>query len=1112
MTFCPWRASAQVTMTEYPLAYRSWPRGITAGPDGAVWFTEYFFHQEGDLAAGQGGNQIGRISAGVITTYPVPTTNSGPGGITTGSDGSLWFTEIYGNNIGRIFTNGSITEFSVPTANADPVSIAAGPDGALWFTELQGNNIGRITIGGSFTEYAMPTPILPVINAGGLTGPEMITPGPDGALWFTLSNLPIIGRIGTDGTITEYAIPSGNAANFITSGPDGALWFTESLGQSTGPGNLGNAIGRITTAGVVTNEYPVPTALSQPAGIVTGPDGALWFCEAADGGTTAWGTQGPSKIGRVTTAGVFTEYTTPLSYDAPFGITLGSDDNLYYTAINSYNIGVITGVTSLQTLSFSPNPVTFASVGPGVTSAPVTITLTNNSASPVPLAGIGITGANPSDFSQNNNCPTTLAANSGCTFEVKFTPPAAAPYSADLTATYNGGASSVSASLNGTRVLNGNAAVSISQPNIDFGAVGIDTTSYIAQLYATNVGTVPAVFAATAVTITGQNPQVFKQLNFCGGVTLSPGQSCLIEVSFVPSDAVTFSATLNVFDNSTNPPSPQQVTLTGTGAQATFSVTPAARDGVLMLDFGNVNVGAISQQTVTVTNSGPVGLYLYPVTVIVGPNPAYFSYTNGCYTNIGQGFAPGQSCNITISFAPGPIGYWQGDITLQAPGPNLTWGVFVSFSGTGTSIATTLSPGTLNFGSESLNTRSAGQVATVTNVGAQTLTFNSIAITGANSSSYSMTTTCTSVAPGGSCPITVYFSPGTASEDTNFVNLACADLLNGPPNSCASIQASLDAALVPGLSAGTLSEQNAAQNMLTNTSYIQDLVTSYFQAYLNRPPTSIELTHYTAFMADNIYTDQDVQLNILSSAEFFADAGGTTMGFVNALYEDLLGRAPTTAELTLLGTYPQVLAVAVTLGLPEYDQDLVTGWFQQFLGRAPTTSELSFYTGQLQNPATNETLMAAILGSGEFFNLAQGGSGPAGPLPATLSVSITGLGAPETVNLTGTGVTGPVDETTSVTVTSTAFAYNHVQRTYSGTVTVKNTGAYPPSGELYVVLTNLTSGVTATNAAGNADAGPYYTLTAPIAPGATRSFSVVFTDPSNASITFTPRVYSGPVQ
>ena len=67
-----------------------------------------------------------------------------PQGITTGSDGALWFTEFYDNAIGRITTSGTITLTPTPTANSGPTDITAGPDGNMWFTEAIGN-IGRIT-------------------------------------------------------------------------------------------------------------------------------------------------------------------------------------------------------------------------------------------------------------------------------------------------------------------------------------------------------------------------------------------------------------------------------------------------------------------------------------------------------------------------------------------------------------------------------------------------------------------------------------------------------------------------------------------------------------------------------------------------------------------------------------------------------------------------------------------------------------------------------------------------------------------------------------------------------------------------------------------------------
>ena len=94
-----------------------------------------------------GGDSIGRLTtAGDLTEFPIPTTNSLPVGITTGSDGALWFTELQGNNIGRVTTAGVVTEFAIPTANSEPFGITPGPDGGLWFTESGTNIIGHVVL------------------------------------------------------------------------------------------------------------------------------------------------------------------------------------------------------------------------------------------------------------------------------------------------------------------------------------------------------------------------------------------------------------------------------------------------------------------------------------------------------------------------------------------------------------------------------------------------------------------------------------------------------------------------------------------------------------------------------------------------------------------------------------------------------------------------------------------------------------------------------------------------------------------------------------------------------------------------------------------------------
>ena len=121
--------------------------GITAGPDGNLWFAEY------------NGNRIGRITPlGVVTEFTAGiTAGAEPRGITAGPDGNLWFAEGGANRIGRITPLGLVTEFSAGiSAGARPFSITAGPDGNLWFTESDGNRIGRIII---------PPPSLTMVGA-----------------------------------------------------------------------------------------------------------------------------------------------------------------------------------------------------------------------------------------------------------------------------------------------------------------------------------------------------------------------------------------------------------------------------------------------------------------------------------------------------------------------------------------------------------------------------------------------------------------------------------------------------------------------------------------------------------------------------------------------------------------------------------------------------------------------------------------------------------------------------------------------------------------------------------------------------------------------------------
>src|SRR5258708_5049885 len=128
--------------------------GITAGPDGALWFTN------------PGNNTIGRITTlGKVTDYA----GKGIGNtwvITAGPDRALWAGNWDTHSISRITTAGKVTTFP-GTANT-PTGIAAGL-GYLPYTNWAApSSIGRITTSGTSTSF----------TAAGAVHPQHIPRGP----------------------------------------------------------------------------------------------------------------------------------------------------------------------------------------------------------------------------------------------------------------------------------------------------------------------------------------------------------------------------------------------------------------------------------------------------------------------------------------------------------------------------------------------------------------------------------------------------------------------------------------------------------------------------------------------------------------------------------------------------------------------------------------------------------------------------------------------------------------------------------------------------------------------------------------------------------------------
>jgi virginiamycin B lyase len=211
------RVTTEGEITSYQLTAGAFPTDIVAGPDGALWFTE------------SRGDRIGRITtSGNVTEYPIPTADAFAADITVGSDGALWFTESNTGKVGRITTAGQLTEYPLAAPDVLPGPIVTGRDGALYFAERNTDQIVRMTTDGTITKRVQlplganvlslaPTRrglyisehslsgIGSMSYAGALgrftpvkSGPDAITIGPDGALWYASGNESKIGRLEID--------------------------------------------------------------------------------------------------------------------------------------------------------------------------------------------------------------------------------------------------------------------------------------------------------------------------------------------------------------------------------------------------------------------------------------------------------------------------------------------------------------------------------------------------------------------------------------------------------------------------------------------------------------------------------------------------------------------------------------------------------------------------------------------------------------------------------------------------------------------------------------------------------------------------------------------------
>jgi virginiamycin B lyase len=296
-------------------------------------------------------------------------------GIAVGTDGNVWAADPSNNLVYQATMSGVITPFNLPLA-FHPSQLASGTDGDLYVVGNGAKYIVRMTTAGAVVKLPIPSGDR-TLDSGIVTG--------SAAVWFVEAGH--IGKVTPDGTVTEFAYPSGTMTNNgagITVGPNGRIWFVDQEAQTLGvvdqhtnaivelpsgtmsscaPYDIQSAahflwvgcgsatpeLAKVTTMAKITY-YSIAFRVGQtPQSMVVGPNGDPWMVSLSPNALSDFNPQTNSV----------TTYPPPFPVNPSGALALAPDGNFWMAGNGQMDVFLF------NILTVKPNNVTLS--GPGAT-------------------------------------------------------------------------------------------------------------------------------------------------------------------------------------------------------------------------------------------------------------------------------------------------------------------------------------------------------------------------------------------------------------------------------------------------------------------------------------------------------------------------------------------------------------------------------------------------------------------------------------------------------------------------------------------------------------------------------------------------------------------------
>jgi cysteine-rich repeat protein len=224
------------------------------------------------------------VHTGVFTYYPLPKIGDDQGSyphtLRFAADGTIWFTLAKSNHLAHFDpSTAQFTYYRLPTADPAEVGLSipvpygcdVAPDGTIWFSQLFGQRIGRLDpTTGTITAWKPP-----------FYGPRRLRVGADDVVWVPGYGSGVLGRF--DPAIERwkvYDLPTGPSlpSGYGRAEQPYALNANRETGDVWITGSASDTLIRFQPKGERFSAYPMPTRGSYMREVVFDPDGNPWTC------------------------------------------------------------------------------------------------------------------------------------------------------------------------------------------------------------------------------------------------------------------------------------------------------------------------------------------------------------------------------------------------------------------------------------------------------------------------------------------------------------------------------------------------------------------------------------------------------------------------------------------------------------------------------------------------------------------------------------------------------------------------------------------------------------------------------------------------------------------